>query len=159
VTRWWRLAPAAVMMLPWVACAHVQLRSPIATVAGPPPGFVKTTSDARMTRVIDVRDSVSKTAAFSAASEMLSQHYSIDVDDQHAGFLMTPWQASLTRDGAPDLRYRTRVIIRFLGDEWKQVSVRAEANWQKGDEWEIGFDAKMLDDVTAELRTKIGKLP
>ena len=35
--------------------------------------------------------------------------------------------------------------------------MRAEANWQRGDEWDTGFDTRLLDDVIAELRTKIGK--
>lgn len=111
----------------------------------------------RLTRVVDLREDVTKTVAFKAASDLLAQHYSIDVEDSHAGFLMTPWQASLSRNGAPDLRYRTRVIIRFLGQDWRQASVRAEANWQRGDEWDTGYDTRLLDDVTAELRTKIGK--
>lgn len=148
---------AVLVALSLQACAHMQFRSPITSVEGPPPGFVQTTSDVRLTRVIDLRDDVTKDAAFHAASEMLAQHYSIDVQDQHAGFLMTPWQASLSRNGAPDLRYRTRVVIRFLGQDWKQVAVRAEANWQRGDEWDTGYDSKLLDDITAELRTKIGK--
>jgi len=79
------------------------------------------------------------------------------VSDPHAGFLMTPWQASFTRNGVPDLRYRTRVIIRFVGDDWKQVSLRAEADWQKGDEWEIGYDSKLLDDVANDLAARVGK--
>ena len=142
------------------ACSHVRLQSPIAAAPGPPPSFVPTTSDVRSTRVIDVRDNVSKPAAFKAASDLLTQRLSIDVSDQRAGFLMTPWQSSLMRNGAPDLRYRTRIIIRFLGEDWKQASVRAEANWQKsGDEWEIGYDTKALDDVANELRSRIGKMP
>ncbi|HMA24773.1 MAG TPA: hypothetical protein VKP00_12280, partial [Gemmatimonadaceae bacterium] len=78
------------------------------------------------------------------------------------GFLMTPWQASFVRDGTPDLRYRTRVMIRFLGDEWKQVSVRAQANWQRvgtGDEWDVGYDTQVLDDVSNDLVARIGKHP
>ena len=143
---------------PLHACSHLQFRSPITSVEGPPAAFVRTTSDVRLTRVIDLREDVTKAAAFKAASDLLSQHYSIDIEDQRAGFLMTPWQASLNRNGAPDLRYRTRVVIRFLGQDWKQVSVRAEANWQRGDEWDTGFDSRLLDDVIAELRTKIGRI-
>jgi hypothetical protein len=141
------------------ACGGVHLRSPIAPASGPPDSFMPTTSDVRATRIIDVRDGVTKTAAFRAATDLLTQRYSVDVSDQHAGFLMTPWQASLVRDGVPDLRYRTRVIVRFLGDDWKQVSVRSEANWQRGDAWDVGYDSKMLDDVAADLRTRIGKRP
>lgn len=141
------------------ACGSLRLRSPIATGAtpsGPPQTFVPTTSDARMTRVLDVRDGLSKSAAFRAASDYLGQKYSIDVSDPRAGFLMTPW-INNTRGGAPDLRYRTRIIVRFLGDDGRQVSVRNEANWQQGDEWEIGFDSQMLEDAVVELRSRIGK--
>ena len=141
-------------------CSHLRLQSPIAAAPGPPPSFVPTTSDVRSTRVIDIRDGVSKTAAFKAATDLLKQRLSIDVSDLNAGFLMTPWQSGFIRNGVPDLRYRTRIIIRFLGDDWKQASVRAEANWQKsGDEWDIGYDTKALDDVANDLRARIGKTP
>lgn len=124
----------------------------------PPPTFVKTTSETRTTRLIDVRDGMTKQQLFRTVSDWLSQKYSIDVSDPRAGFLMTPWQASYLRDGLPDLHYRTRVIIRFYGDStWKQVSARAEANWQVGDEWDIGYDQQLLEDVVVELRTRIGK--
>lgn len=143
------------------ACHGVQLRSPIAPASGPPPTFVQTNSDARATRVIDIKDGLSKPVAFKAATDLLTQRFTIDVTDQHAGFLMTPWQASFIRNGAPDLHYRTRIIIRFLGDDtnWKQVSVRADANWERADSWDIGYDAKLLDDVMTDLRSRIGKPP
>jgi|ERR1043166_1294544 hypothetical protein len=140
-----------------MACSRVHLQSPIAPAATPPATFVQTTSDVRTTRVLDVRDGLTKTAAFRAVSDLLGQRYTIDVSDQRAGFLMTPWQASLTREGAPDLRYRTRVIVRFLGDDWKQLAVRADANWQRADEWDIGYDAKLLDEVATDLKARVGK--
>lgn len=141
------------------ACQGVHLRSPIAPASGPPPTFVLTSSDGRVTRVIDIKDGVTKVIAFGAATDLLTQRFTIDVTDQHAGFLMTPWQPSFVRNGAPDLHYRTRIIIRFLGDDWKQVSVRAEANWERVEEWDIGYDSKLLDDVTTDLGSRIGKTP
>ena len=71
---------------------------------------------------------------------------------------MTAWQASLLRDGVPDLRYRTRVTARF-GDDWKKLQLRHEANWARGDEWDVGYDVAQLDSVTTELRAKLGKKP
>src|SRR5438128_1305688 len=101
------------------ACGGVHLQSPISSAAsGPPPTFVVTTSDTRSSRVIDVRDGLTKAAAFKAVTDLVTQRFSIDVSDQRAGFVMTPWQANLIREGAPDLRYRVRVIIRFVGDDW-----------------------------------------
>jgi hypothetical protein len=135
-----------------------KVEEPPAPAPPPPPqSFVQTTSDVRATRVIDVREGQTKAVVFRAATDLLSQRYTIDVSDQRAGFLMTPWQAGSTPQGTPDLRYRTRIVVRFLGEDWKQVSVRAEANWQRGDEWEIGFDIKLLDEVATELTTRIGK--
>jgi len=127
------------------------------TTGGPPPTFTRTTADLKVSRLIDVREGLSKTALWRAANEVLSSKYSIDVSDQKAGFLMTPWQASFSRAGMPDLRYRTRVVIRFVGEDWKQVLVRAEANWQRDEEWDVGVDNALLEDVSNEVRAKIGK--
>lgn len=155
-----RVIAGSVLFALVTACGGVHAAGgPSSSSGGPPTTFVSTTSDTRSSRVIDVRDGVSKTAAFRAATDILTQRASVDVSDQRAGFLMTPWQATSVRNGVPDLRYRMRVVIRFVGDDWKQVIVRAEANWQRGDEWEIGYDSKVLDDVANDLRTRIGKKP
>lgn len=143
------------------ACSNLSIRSPISTApsaGGPPSTFVITTSDARLTRTIDIREGLTRAAAFRSVSDFLTQKYSVDVSDPHAGFLMTPWQASLVRAGAPDPRYRARIIVR-LSDDGKQATVRSEANWQRGDEWDVGLDTQMLEDVVVELRTRIGKKP
>lgn len=122
----------------------------------PPITFVLTTSDARMTRVIDVRDGLTKAQVFKAASDYLSEKLSIDVSDSRGGFLMTPWLNGLVRAGAPDLRYRTRLIIR-VSDDGKHASVRSEANWQRGEEWDVGYDTQNLEDAILEMRTRVGK--
>jgi hypothetical protein len=129
------------------------------TTGGPPSTFSRTTADLKVSRLIDVREGMNKTQLFRAATDVLSSKYSVDVSDQRAGFLMTPWQASFSRAGMPDLRYRTRVIIRFVGEDWKQVLVRAEANWQRDDEWDVGVDNALLEDVANDVKAKIGKKP
>jgi len=147
------------LLLATAACGGVSLRSPIAAAPatnGPPSTFIVTTADARMTRIIDVKDGMTKAQAFRAASDFLTQKYSVDVSDARAGFLMTPWQHSLVRGGTPDLRYRTRIIVR-VSDDGKLASIRNEANWQKGDEWDVGYDSQVLEDAVVELRTRIGK--
>ena len=126
---------------------------------GAPTSFVPSTSDAKATRIVMLRDGFMKPVAFRTASDFLAQKYTVDVSDPNAGYLLTPWQAALSRNGAPELRYRTRIILRFLGDEWKQLAVRAEANWLRGDEWEVGYDAALLDSLTTELGTRLGRRP
>lgn len=108
-------------------------------------------------RVVVVRDGLTKQAAFRMASDYLEQKFTVDVSDPNAGFLMTPFQATLARDGVPELRYRTRIILRFLGDDWKQLTVRAEANWLHGEEWTVGYDAALLDSVSTNLTARLGK--
>lgn len=124
---------------------------------GAPTSFVASTSDAKTTRIVVVREGMSKQTMFHIASDYLSQRYTIDVSDPNAGYLMTPWQATLSRDGVPELRYRTRIVVRFLGDDWKQLAVRAEANWLRGEEWQVGYDAALLDSVSAQLTQRLAK--
>jgi len=106
-----------------------------------------------------IRDGLTKPTLFRIATEYLSQKFTVYVSDPNAGFLMTSWQSSLARDGAPELRYRTRIVLRFLGDDWKQLAVQAEANWLRGEEWQVGYDAALLDSANVNLTTRLGKHP
>jgi hypothetical protein len=155
------------LAVPFVAAAvggcgplRAAARAPDARIvqAGAPASFVRSTSDTRSTRLIDLRDGLTKPLAWKTALEVLGAEHTVDVKDETVGFAMTPWEATLVRDGVPDLRYRTRVTLRFLGEEWKQLQVRAEANWRaRGDEWDVGFDEALLEKVTSDLQSRLGK--
>lgn len=123
---------------------------------GPPTTFVNSNSDAKTTRIIVVREGLSNEALFRIANDYLRSKYSVYVSDPSAGFLMTRWQSSLTRNGVPELRYRTRIIVSFLGDDWKRLSVNAEANWLHGEEWRVGYDSALLDSVSTQLAARLG---
>jgi hypothetical protein len=158
---------AIALALPFVgavteSCSSLRAaaRAPDARIAqsGAPASFVRSTSDTRSTRLIELRDGLTKPLAWRTALEVLGGEHTVDVRDETAGFAMTPWEATVVRDGVPDLRYRTRVTLRFLGDEWKQLQVRAEANWRsRGDEWDVGFDEALLDKLTTDLQSRLGK--
>lgn len=137
------------------AAAHTPAVAPVPST--PPASFVESTAEAKTTRQFEVREGWLKPALFKAATDALAQKFAVDVSDPHAGFLMTTWQASSVHDGVPDLRYRTRVVVRFIGEEWKQAQVTVEANWRRGDEWAVGYDAKLLAEATDDLRAAIGK--
>lgn len=124
-----------------------------------PASFVRSNADALVTRIIDVREGLSHSQAMRALTDVLNSRYTVEVSDSRAGFAMTAWQASLQRDGVPDLRYRTRVTGKFIGDDWRRLQLRDEANWQRGQEWDVGYDAAQLDSVTTDLRAKLGKAP
>src|SRR5262245_30944034 len=100
-----RIATGAliVVVTSGAACSGLRIRSPIQTGPEPPPTtaqanasppqtFVRSTSDARTTRMIDVKDGMAKEVLFKTVSDALAPKYAIDVSDQRAGFLMTTWQ-------------------------------------------------------------------
>ena len=130
-----------------------------ATAATAPATFVRSNSEMQVTRLIDVREGLSHTVAMRLLTEALNQRYTVEVTDSRSGFAMTSWQASLQRDGVPDLRYRTRITGKFIGEDWRRLQLRDEANWQRGEEWEVGYDAAQLDSVASDLRARLGKKP
>ncbi len=107
-------------------------------------------------RNVEVRDGLTHQQAMRTLVDALSQRYVVDVTDPRAGFVMTTWQASLSRDGVPDLRYRTRFVARFV-DDWHALQLHSEARWARGDEADVGYDSALLDSLAADLRVKLGK--
>src|SRR5437764_2796034 len=124
--------------------------------SGAPPTFVRSTAEAPAMRNVEVRDGLTHQQAMRTLVDALSQRYVVDVVDPRAGFAMTTWQASLSRDGVPDLRYRTRFVARFV-DDWRALQVHSEARWARGDEADVGYDSAQLDSLATDLRGKLGK--
>jgi hypothetical protein len=148
--------PLGLLLIPLVSCATLNR-----TAGGesPPASFVPTTAELRATRLLEVRDGLTRGDAMKLVADALGRRYVVEVADPNAGFTMTAWRASMSRSGVPDLRYRTRLIARFLGDDWRRVQLRGEANWARGDEWEIGYDAAQLDTASRELHERLGPKP
>jgi hypothetical protein len=147
----------ALLLLPLVSCAPL-LRGG-ARDESPPPSFVRTTAELRATRLLEVREGLARADAMKLVADALGRRYVVEVADPNAGFTMTAWRAGMSRAGVPDLRYRTRLIARFLGDDWRRLQLRGEANWARGDEWDIGYDVAQLDTASRELRERLGPKP
>lgn len=143
----------AALALTTGGCAATLRRSD----GGPPSSFLRTTADARTTRVIPLRDGLTKAQSWRILGDALAAAHTVDVRDQQAGFMMTAWETSVAREGVPDLRYRTRIVTRFIGDDWRELQLRVEANWRSGDEWDVGVDQALLDTLATELTTKLGR--
>lgn len=122
---------------------------------GAPASFLRLGTEAQTAQTIAVRNGLSRAAAWKAVTDALSERHTIAVRDQNAGFAMTAWEASLIRDGVPDLRYRTRLIVTYLGD-WSQLQVRSEASWKDGDAWQVGVDRELLARTVADLQGRVG---
>ena len=145
------------LLLPLFACVPFRQRGPEAQA--PPPSFVRSTAELRSTRMIQVRAGLARADAMKAVADALEVRYVVEVADANAGFTMTAWRASAGRGGVPDLRYRTRIVARFLGDDWRRLQLRSEAHWARGDEWEIGSDVAQLDTASRELRERLSTKP
>ena len=141
------------LLIPIVSCATLHRTG---GSESPPPTFVQTTAELRATRLVEVREGLTHMDAMKLVADALGRRYVVEVADPNAGFTMTAWRASMTRAGVPDLRYRTRLVARFLGEDWRRLQLRGEANWARGDEWEIGYDAAQLDTASRELRDRLG---
>jgi hypothetical protein len=144
------------LLPPLFACAPLFRRG--AAEEKPPSSFVHSTAELRATRMIEVRDGLTRPDAMKLVADALGQRYVVDVMDLAAGYTMTAWRASTSREGVPDLRYRTRLTARFLGD-WRRLQVRSEANWARGDEWDIGYDVAQLDSATRLMRDRLSPKP
>jgi hypothetical protein len=145
------------------ACASSGSKGPSTTPApapaqssGAPSSFVHSTAEAPAMRNVEVRDGLTHQQAMRTLVDALSQRYVVDVVDPRAGFVMTTWQASVSRGGVPDLRYRTRFVARFV-DDWHALQVHSEARWARGDEADVGYDSTQLDSLVTDLRGKLGK--
>lgn len=151
------MRPQLLLLCLLAGCAIGAKSAPLAPAPVPPASFVRSNAEMQVTRTIDLRDGLTHTQAMRIVTDALSQRFTIDAVDPRAGFVMTAWQASLVRDGVPDLHYRTRITVRFVGDDWRRVQLRGEANWARGDEWDVGYDSVQLDSVSNDLRAKIGR--
>lgn len=149
--------PVALLLLSLASCGPFRRRGP--EPQAPPSSFVRSTAELRSTRMIQVRSGLARADAMRAVADALEVRYVVEVADVNAGFTMTAWRASAGRAGVPDLRYRTRIVARFLGDDWRRLQLRSEAHWARGDEWEIGYDVAQLDTASRELRERLSSRP
>ncbi|HET9010496.1 MAG TPA: hypothetical protein VFN38_01715 [Gemmatimonadaceae bacterium] len=145
------------LLLPLAACAPLFRRG--GSEATPPASFVRSTAELRSTRMIEVREGLTKPDAMKLVADALGERYVVEVADPNAGFTMTSWRSTMSREGVPDLRYRTRLVTRFLGDDWRRLQVRSEANWARADEWDIGYDVAQLDTASRALRERLSPRP
>lgn len=144
------------LLLSLPACVTLPRRNTSPVVAGSPASFIRLATEAQTSRVIMLRQGIGPAVAWRTLNDYLAGRYTVAVRDQTAGFVMTAWEATLAREGVPDLRYRTRLTIGFVGEEWQQLHIRADANWKEGEEWQVGYDRELLERVTRELRILLG---
>jgi hypothetical protein len=141
-----------------------------ATTSGVPSTFVRTYSEPGNWRSIETREGMSKDAKWRVAVDALSTKFDIEVIDKESGYIRTSWKNTLTSRGTVDERYRSRIVLKFNGDNWDVANVLCEANWSETYEedrgfldlltgteakqkqrWVVGYDTAILDEVYGDL--------
>ena len=83
-----------------------------APAATSPPSFVRSTAEAQVTRVIDVRDGLTRSQAMRLLTDVLALRFTVEVTDARAGFAMTAvTQAHAFRDAGRYLDFQGLVMF------------------------------------------------
>ncbi len=85
--------------------------------------------------------------------DVLSEKYDLEVLDRTSGYIRTSWKYMSPED---DNKYRSRVIIKMLGNVWHTTKLKTEAQLFEGDVWITGYDTAILEEIYKDLQGRIG---
>jgi len=86
--------------------------------------------------------------------DVLSEKYDLEVLDKTSGYIRTSWKYLLHND--EDKKYRSRVIIKMLGNVWHTVKLKTEAQWLDDEVWITGYDTAVLEEIYKDIQGRIG---
>ena len=89
--------------------------------------------------------------------DTLSQKFDLEVLQKDAGYMRSAWKYTFYKGGKVSERYRSRMTVKLLGTPWDRAQIKCESNWLKGDEWEVGYDEAILDDVYKDIQGKLSR--
>jgi len=133
-------------------------------VSYPPTTFVKTYDEPGMWKSIEIKDGIDKPNLWRTIVDALTQQFDLEVLDKDSGYLRTSWKYTYIQQGLVNQNYRSRIVLKFVGDDWKVVQVKCESNWlQSGGfgaaaGWILGYDSKLLEDVYGDLQGRVGRI-
>ncbi|MDM8564493.1 hypothetical protein QUF74_02460 [Candidatus Halobeggiatoa sp. HSG11] len=84
--------------------------------------------------------------------DILSEKYDLEILDKTSGYIRTSWK-SLPSD---DKKYRSRVIIKMLGNVWHTARLKTEAQLLDGETWLVGYDKVILEEIYKDLQGRVG---
>ncbi len=127
--------------------------------ATPPKTFIKTFDEPGIWKAVELREGLGKDEVWRLVVDTLSQRYDLEVLQKESGYIRTSWQYTIvTPRGRISPEYRSRIVIKFLGDDWKTAQVKCESNWYEEGGWVMGYDTRILEDVYGDLQGKIGRV-
>ncbi|HHB91751.1 MAG TPA: hypothetical protein ENK59_00875 [Thioploca sp.] len=85
--------------------------------------------------------------------DVLSEKYDLEVLDKTSGYIRTSWKYMLPDE---DNKYRSRVIIKMLGNVWHTTKLKTEAQLFENGTWITGYDTAILEEIYKDLQGRIG---
>ncbi len=85
--------------------------------------------------------------------DVLSEKYDLEVLDKTSGYIRTSWKY-LTPDD--DKKYRSRVIVKMLGNVWHTTKLKTEAQLFEDGTWIVGYDTAILEEIYKDFQGRIG---
>lgn len=136
----------------------------------PPKTFIKTFDEPGVWRTIEIREDLAKEETWRLVVDTLTQRHDLEVLEKESGYIRTSWKYTyITPMGQISEHYRSRIVVKFLGEDWKTAQVKCETNWmEKGQGgciggisrggWVMGYDTRILEDIYGDLQGKIGRV-
>jgi len=130
----------------------------------PPATFVKTYDEPGMWKSIEVKEGMEKQDLWRTIVDALAHQFDLEVIDKDSGYVRTSWKYTYIQQGLVNQNYRSRIVLKVLGEDWKIVQVKCESNWlEEGGMgrpagWILGYDSKLLEDVYGDLQGRIGRI-
>jgi hypothetical protein len=85
--------------------------------------------------------------------DMLSEKYDLEVLDKTSGYIRTTWK-DLSPDS--DNQYRSRIIVKMLGNVWHTAKLKTEAQLFEKGTWIAGYDSIVLEEIYKDFQGRIG---
>lgn len=130
----------------------------LAGCVSPPKTFLRTYDEPGIWKAVEIREAMAKDDVWRVLVDTLSQTYDLEVLQKDAGYMRTSWKYSYIRGGQVSSRYRSRIVVKLTGADWRSLQVKCESNWLESEGWVLGYDTRLLEDVYGDIQGKLGRV-
>ena len=127
--------------------------------AKPPKSFLRTFDEPGTWKTIEIREALSLDETWRIVVDLMSQKFDLEVLEKDSGYLRTSWKYTFVIRNKVCARYRCRIILKFLGQDWGKVQVKTDAEWREKDGWLTGIDTRLLEEVYGDLQGRASRRP
>ena len=130
---------------------------------GPPITFIRTVDESSVWKSIEIREDIEidKDFLWRTVVDALSHKFDLEVLTKESGYLRTSWKYVyiLPNNQTVSDRYRSRIILKFSGENWSLLQMKSESHWlEPGKGWIIGYDTQLLEDVYGDLQGRLSRV-